>query len=454
MKKFLLSVAMFMAGMGAWAQETTTVTEEEMNALLAKTQDAHMTYMYAQWGLPVPIGYPKLDAEVTTDLLKCIEDATNDKTSKVFYDALDVATEAFLNEDKQIVMPEDGKAYYLTALWNPEKMPIFWEGETKGYVPSNQDPYGTEFVCKKVGEQYLFVSDNGYYFGWKAQDQEDYTKQTYDENQLFTLEKANLTENGGTITGVSMTDLLGKFCMQANNGHYLMYDRKTSTYYSATEGSKCFSADGVTVFFTLTEVADYTTNLFTVKDEADLNDTHVATFIAPYATTLPEGYKAYTANSVDGTTVNLVKLTGDIPANTAVVITGEPCENKTVSLSTTNPKAITGNKLFGYTTDTTVGSKTDLVGTAYALGKVNDVVAFYQYTGENFLAGKAYLDAGDVAASARILVFNFGGDTETAIESIEGAEGAADAVVYDLAGRRVHGAQKGLYIVNGKKVIK
>ena len=31
---------------------------------------------------------------------------------------------------------------------------------------------------------------------------------------------------------------------------------------------------------------------------------------------------------------------------------------------------------------------------------------------------------------------------------------AADAVVYDLAGRRVQKAQKGLYIVNGVKVIK
>lgn len=66
-------------------------------------------------------------------------------------------------------------------------------------------------------------------------------------------------------------------------------------------------------------------------------------------------------------------------------------------------------------------------------------------------ANKAYLN---IAPSAtRFLVFNFGDDTETAIEGIE-AENTADAVVYDLAGRRVQKAQKGLYIVNGKKVIK
>jgi hypothetical protein len=63
---------------------------------------------------------------------------------------------------------------------------------------------------------------------------------------------------------------------------------------------------------------------------------------------------------------------------------------------------------------------------------------------------KAYLPA--PVSGARFYVFDFG--TETAIENIEGAESANDAVIYDLAGRRVQNAQKGLYIVNGKKVIK
>jgi hypothetical protein len=67
-------------------------------------------------------------------------------------------------------------------------------------------------------------------------------------------------------------------------------------------------------------------------------------------------------------------------------------------------------------------------------------------------ANKAYLPAA-TGAESRFLVFNFGDDNATAIEGIE-AESTANAVVYDLAGRRVQKAQKGLYIVNGKKVIK
>ena len=68
-------------------------------------------------------------------------------------------------------------------------------------------------------------------------------------------------------------------------------------------------------------------------------------------------------------------------------------------------------------------------------------------------AGKAYLPASAVTGEARFLVFNFGGN-ETAIKGVEGADNDANAVIYDLFGRRVLKAQKGLYIVNGAIVIK
>ena len=88
------------------------------------------------------------------------------------------------------------------------------------------------------------------------------------------------------------------------------------------------------------------------------------------------------------------------------------------------------------------------------LSTVNNVTGFYaaKLTNGKFVnnAGKAYLPK-PAEASARFISFDFG--TETAIESIEGAE-VENAVVYDLSGRRVQKAQKGLYIVNGKKVVK
>ena len=47
-------------------------------------------------------------------------------------------------------------------------------------------------------------------------------------------------------------------------------------------------------------------------------------------------------------------------------------------------------------------------------------------------------------------VFDFEGQT-TGVESIE--VNADNQVIYDLSGRRVAKAGKGLYIINGKKVL-
>jgi hypothetical protein len=93
-----------------------------------------------------------------------------------------------------------------------------------------------------------------------------------------------------------------------------------------------------------------------------------------------------------------------------------------------------------------------VAGPAYVLANVKGEVGFYQakLDGEGKFqnnANKAYLP---VTSEARFISFDFG--TETAIESVESVDN--NAVVYDLAGRRVQGAQKGIFIVNGKKVIK
>lgn len=58
------------------------------------------------------------------------------------------------------------------------------------------------------------------------------------------------------------------------------------------------------------------------------------------------------------------------------------------------------------------------------------------------------------AVDAGVKGLLLGSGTSTGIGSIAAEEGRNDAnVVYDLSGRRVVKAAKGLYIVNGKKVI-
>lgn len=70
-------------------------------------------------------------------------------------------------------------------------------------------------------------------------------------------------------------------------------------------------------------------------------------------------------------------------------------------------------------------------------------------------SGKAYILAPkDADGNVRFLAFNFGGEETGIIETENENLKMENAEVYDLAGRRVQGAQKGIFIVNGKLVIK
>ena len=91
----------------------------------------------------------------------------------------------------------------------------------------------------------------------------------------------------------------------------------------------------------------------------------------------------------------------------------------------------------------------------YVLSKYNNTVAFFLSAAGTLPMNKAYLDktlAGEGFNAAQ-LYLSFGGMVD-GIENVETteAESTEGKAVFDLSGRRVTNATKGLYIVNGKKV--
>ena len=79
-------------------------------------------------------------------------------------------------------------------------------------------------------------------------------------------------------------------------------------------------------------------------------------------------------------------------------------------------------------------------------------------TGETFAVGTMYVLAGDPAASGRLNVrwYDENGNLEsdpTAIQSIQNIDETENGEIYNLQGVRVNGAQKGIFIKNGKKFI-
>lgn len=139
----------------------------------------------------------------------------------------------------------------------------------------------------------------------------------------------------------------------------------------------------------------------------------------------------------------------DIPAGTAVIISGT-YYNK---VSTTATASTTGNILLGSTGSTgyTVPEDRDI----FALGIADNVVGFYPVVaGVTIPAGKAYLDLTGSAVK-EFLTFVFDDDDPTAIEMVNGQWTMVnDQPIYNVAGQRLKKMQKGINIVNGKKVLK
>ncbi|MBR1525995.1 MAG: hypothetical protein IJ640_04970 [Prevotella sp.] len=86
--------------------------------------------------------------------------------------------------------------------------------------------------------------------------------------------------------------------------------------------------------------------------------------------------------------------------------------------------------------------------TNYILNKKNGVLGFYKANYKKVAAGKAYLKMLTGSGAAEFIGFD--GEV-TAIESLTADK--ANNEVFDLQGRRVAKAAKGVYIVNGKKVV-
>ncbi len=165
------------------------------------------------------------------------------------------------------------------------------------------------------------------------------------------------------------------------------------------------------------------------------------TFYSPAAISDLDGVKAYIATEQDGKAVMTEIET--IPANTAVVLYAKDAAKTSATFTLGEASANTdGNILEGkpYTIDTVTGACTLQNGT--------NGLGFYGYNGTALKGFKAYLNA--TTSGVKGFVLNL--DMETAIRAIQKAE--QTAATYDLSGRRIEKAQKGVYIQHGKKYVK
>ena len=189
-----------------------------------------------------------------------------------------------------------------------------------------------------------------------------------------------------------------------------------------------------------------------------IGDWEIGTFYANGAMEIPEGVSAYVATAepvMEGETgvITLTKIqTGVVPAKTGVIITGKPGYYDFTSI--TSGASVGENFMCGYAGPETM-KKVTLTNDAsyYILTVVNSTPGFYKKAYDfNVYNNKAYLKLPTtVAASLRFRFNNNDGTTDIIEVPTEALNGNVE--IYDLSGRRVEKAGKGVYIVNGKKVI-
>ena len=181
------------------------------------------------------------------------------------------------------------------------------------------------------------------------------------------------------------------------------------------------------------------------------NGKHYATYYLPFAAKAPEGVKAY-AGTVSNGNVKLTEYAnGVIPANEGVLLVSDNATSATFTLANDADVTTIDNDLKGVN-DVTELTNVENSEQVRIFSTKGGVVGFYKPNSNitSLAANKAYVMA---PATEGALALNFGGNV-TGINSVsDNAAMPNNVEIYDLAGRRVNHAVKGVYVVNGKKII-
>ena len=159
------------------------------------------------------------------------------------------------------------------------------------------------------------------------------------------------------------------------------------------------------------------------------------------------GLTAYVVSEINDNSVTLTEVTS-APAWTGVILKGDA---GIYVLEETDSPAEVGTNLLQTSRGGNFGGESasyDL----FALAKKGDVVGFYKVkNGVTIPAYKCFLTV-NKSSAPEYLSFILGGET-TNIADVRSKMEDVKGEVYDLLGRRVAQPTKGLYIVNGKKVV-
>ena len=183
----------------------------------------------------------------------------------------------------------------------------------------------------------------------------------------------------------------------------------------------------------------------TTSTTVTVGDKLYRTFASKWPLTFPvEGLTAYKAN-VTGDNVTFEEVTGNVPAGEGLLLKATAADTYTISVPAGEVATI-DNALVGVTKETTIEG----AGIFVLYADDTHPIGFYKTEATSFTVGAntAYLPANTSARTFIALDEETTGIGATLMNSEK-----VNSEVYNLNGQRVAQPSKGLYIVNGRKVV-
>lgn len=447
-------------------------------------------------GVDVINGYllPALDKVRTELKAKLKEKLGSDALAQLAYSIFenDVLDKWDLNMHMKPVTTSDGRAAYYAYATVPSMQPLvdFWK--TWGpFAGGALDSYPNLKAALERGDATAT---------WKAVEQLAYGKivATFGADNAMTQLVKGYIDNDRIHNGMTYYLISGGINKVDTNQTAYDPNNPTGTAHNEYDGSKAefdfannnadnywgpeLPAAGDAGMWILEKVdAD---NYFSVKPSAKmkgLNGKYYTTLYTDFPFQIVGDMTAYTIEGVNEKDANgyafaRVKSLGGagtvVPAQTAVVLecpSENVADNQLLPTGTEEP-ATSSNRLCGNFFATAISgmTATDGTGATHAVTYSNlrafnistsdakNPIGFYKVSSSvtTIPGNKAFLVLTDAEAQAKGFYLMFEDGSTTGIEQIETpAENLNHAVIYDLQGRRVTNPGKGIYIVNGKKVI-
>ena len=191
-------------------------------------------------------------------------------------------------------------------------------------------------------------------------------------------------------------------------------------------------------------------------DECKKKNYSWATFFFDQNMTLPEGVTAHVATEIKDRTIEIVPIGNVVPANTPVILIDKK-NRPTIYLTYggTFDGKLPNNGLTGATQKIEINDNN--YKNYYVVGHGSRHIGLYYPSNRGIASGLAYYPLSSVKAqnvSAKSSYgFVFAENTTTGIENIKANTSIKDNIYYNLSGQAVKNPTKGIYILNGKKVV-